>query len=101
MEDKSITGSIIYIDSFMNAISNITRELFERVRKGREFEIYVQSKHYKITSINNFYHESTVGELLAIFNSAGLLEIAINNGSAARLLNLEINSTIRVEFKNT
>ncbi len=98
IEDKSITGSVIYIDSYFNAITNITRELFERVCKDRKFEIYVQSKHYKITSINSFYHQSPAGELLAIFNSAGLLEIAINNGNAARLLNLEINSTVRVEF---
>ena len=98
IEGKSITGNVIYIDSYMNAITNITTELFERVRQGRLFEIYVQSKHYKITIINDFYHQSPVGELLAIFNSAGLLEIAINNGSAARLLNLELNSTVRIVF---
>lgn len=98
IEEKSIIGSVIYLDSYFNAVTNITKELFERVSQGRKFEIFVQSKHYKITVINDFYRESPVGELLAIFNSVGLLEIAINNGNAARLLNLEINSTVRVEF---
>jgi S-adenosyl-L-methionine hydrolase (adenosine-forming) len=98
IDDKTITGSVIYIDSYMNAITNITRELFERIGKSRNFEIYVQSKHYRIGIINDSYHQSPVGELLAIFNSSGLLEISINKGAAARLLNLEINSTVRVEF---
>jgi len=39
-------------------------------------------------------------DLLAIFNSLGLLEIAIRDGNAAGLLKLNTNSTIRVEFKD-
>ncbi len=98
--DKSvITGTVIYIDSFRNAITNITRDLFDRVGKDRTFEIFVQSNHYKLTRINTYYHETTPGEILALFNSVGLLEIAINKGNAADLLNLSTNSTIRVKFK--
>lgn len=99
IEDKSITGSVIHVDSYQNAISNISRELFERVGKGRSFEIFVQSKHYMLDRINNRYNESDPGDLLAIFNSLDLLEIAIRNGNAAGLLKLNTNSMIRVEFK--
>jgi S-adenosylmethionine hydrolase len=99
LEDHTITGSVIYIDSFSNAITNISKELFDRTGKGRAFQIYVQSKHYVLKHINQRYNESPPGELLAIFNSAGLLEIAIRNGNAAGLLNLNTNSSIRVEFK--
>jgi len=98
IENNNITGSVIYIDSYGNAITNITRELFQRIGAGRKFGIFVQSKHYRIDSINTFYSETAPGELLAIFNSAGLIEIAIRNGSAAKLLNLNTDSTIRVEF---
>ena len=52
-----------------------------------------------INQINHHYHETPPGELLAIFNSAGLLEIAIRNGNAASLLKLNTSSSIRVEFK--
>lgn len=97
--DKSvITGTVIYIDSFRNAITNITRDLFDRVGQDRPFEIYVQSNHYRITRINTYYHETDPGEILALFNSVGLLEIAINKGNAADLLNLSTHSTIRVKF---
>jgi S-adenosylmethionine hydrolase len=101
IEDHKITGSVIYIDSYQNAITNISRELFDRIGNGRRFEIYVQSKHYRVSRINTRYNETEPGELLAIFNSSGLLEIAIRNGNAAGLLKLNTNSTIRVEFQET
>jgi S-adenosylmethionine hydrolase len=99
IDQSVITGAVIYIDSFRNAITNITMDLFERIGAGRAFEIYVQSNHYIITRLNNYYHETAPGEILAIFNSIGLLEIAINKGNAADLLNLSTNSSIRVKFK--
>lgn len=99
IENNTITGSVIYIDSYSNAITNISKELFDRVGHGQAFQIFVQSKHYMINQINHHYHETPPGELLAIFNSAGLLEIAIRNGNAASLLKLNTSSSIRVEFK--
>lgn len=99
IEDHTITGSVIFIDSYDNAITNVTRVLFDRVGNGKPFKIYVQSKHYMIERINIRYNESPPGELLAIFNAVGLLEIAIRNGNAAGLLKLNTSSTIRVKFK--
>lgn len=98
IDDKVITGSVIYIDSYRNAITNITSELFDRVGKNLQFEIFIQSRKYKITRINRTYQETSVGELLALFNSLGLLEIAMNKGNLADLLDLSIGSTIRVDF---
>ncbi len=99
--DKNlINGSVIYIDSYSNAITNITKETFEKIGKGKPFEIYIQSNHYKIEKLNTSYADSVSGELLAIFNSVGLLEVAINHGNAADLLNLTIKSAIRIKFYN-
>jgi S-adenosylmethionine hydrolase len=99
IEEHIITGSVIHIDSHQNAITNISRELFDRVGKGRAFKIYVQSKHYVLERINEHYNDSDPGDLLAIFNSLDLLEIAIREGNAAGLQKLNTNSIIRVEFK--
>ncbi len=42
-----IIGSIIFIDSYGNAISNITREVFYRVFENKDFRILIQSnKNY-------------------------------------------------------
>ncbi|HUX55028.1 MAG TPA: SAM-dependent chlorinase/fluorinase [Williamwhitmania sp.] len=99
-EDSLINGTIIYIDSFNNVITNISNDLFERVGQNRAFEIYVQSFHNKLTTICNTYSDALPGELLAIFNSVGLLEVAIHNGKAAELLSLDIGSAVRVKFLN-
>jgi S-adenosylmethionine hydrolase len=99
IEDSTITGRIIYIDSYRNAITNITRELFERVGENRPFEILVQSERYRITKINKTYSETTLGELLALFNTIDLLEIAMNHGNVADLLALDTDSSVRVKFK--
>jgi len=99
IEEHTITGSVIYIDSYKNAITNISKDLFDRIGSGKKYEIYVQSKHYMINRINKRYNETPPGELMAIFNSVNLLEIAIRNGNAAGLLKLNTSSTVRVEFK--
>lgn len=98
IQKETITGQIIYIDSYGNATTNISRELFESARQKRKFEILVQSKHYRITKINQNYHESSEGDFLALFNSSGLLEIAINKGNLTELLQLDINADIRIKF---
>ncbi len=98
IDESVINGSVIYIDSYRNAITNITKELFDKIGNGRRFEMYIQSNYYKINRINKKYNESSTGEMLALFNSSGLLEIAINSGNAADLLNLGINSTVRIKF---
>jgi len=101
IDESVITGSVVYIDSYKNAFTNINRELFEHIGKGRPFDIFIQSNHYRISRINTRYGQSASGEMLALFNSLGMLEIAINGGNAAELLNLTLNSSIRIKFRDT
>jgi len=98
IEESLIIGKVIYIDSFYNVITNVSKDLFEQVRKNRNFNIYVQSKSNRIKKINKKYNETSIGELLAIFNFSGYLEIAIRNGKAAQLFNLTTNSSVRIVF---
>lgn len=99
-DDAVINGTVIYIDSFQNAITNISTDLFERIGQNRSFDIYVQSNHNKLSTISNTYNDALPGDLVAIFNSIGLLEVAIFNGFAAELLSLTIGSAVRVKFFN-
>ncbi|MDD2197832.1 MAG: SAM-dependent chlorinase/fluorinase [Bacteroidales bacterium] len=98
IDESVISGSIIYIDSYKNAITNISRSLFNRIGQNRAYNIFVQSNHNKVNLLSNNYNEVDSGELLALFNSANLLEIAIRNGFASELLNLQIGGTVRVNF---
>ena len=86
--DDWIEGQIIFIDNFENVIVNITRSQFEEQRKGRHFKI-VFKRDEVIESISESYADVPEGEKLALFNSAGYLEIAINKGNAAGLFGLK------------
>lgn len=83
-----IEGQIIFIDNFENVIINITRDEFEEQRKGRSFKI-VFKRDEVIEKISESYADVPEGEKLALFNSAGHLEIAINKGNAAGLFGLQ------------
>ena len=113
-DGKTIIGSVIYIDNFGNVISNIEKHLFEAYRNGRDFEISARNK--KITEIHNRYSDiinfnlekgqrKGPGDLMALFNNAGFIELAIYKsdsstvGSAATLLGLEYRDTIMINFK--
>jgi S-adenosylmethionine hydrolase len=81
-------GQIIFVDNFENVIVNINKEDFEEQRKGRSFKI-VFKRDEVIERISETYADVSEGEKLALFNSAGYLEIAINKGNAAGLFGLQ------------
>ena len=94
-----LIGSIIYIDAYENAITNISRSLFNKVCNGRAYKIFFKRQgYYDIVRISKNYHEIEIGERLAIFNSSNYLELALNEGKAASLIGLQYNETVRIEF---
>jgi len=95
-----IIGSIIFIDSYGNAISNITREVFARVFDNKDYRILIQSNKNYTDQISIRYSDVPVGELLARFNQLDLLEIAINGADVAELLSIEIGSVVRIDSLN-
>lgn len=88
VSNNMIEGQIIFIDNFENVIININKEEFEEQRKGRSFKI-IFKRDEVIEKISESYADVHEGEKLALFNSAGYLEIAINKGNAAGLLGLQ------------
>ncbi len=97
IESNTITGSIIFIDSYGNAISNITREVFLRIFEKNDYRILIQSNKNYSDQIVRKYSDVAVGDLLTRFNSLGLLEIAINGANISELLSLGIGTVVRIE----
>ncbi|HMQ47036.1 MAG TPA: SAM-dependent chlorinase/fluorinase [Saprospiraceae bacterium] len=93
-----IRGSVIYIDHYDNAVTNIQRHLFEQVGQNRAFKLFFK-RHDPIKVLSKSYPDAQVGEPLCFFNSSGYLEIAINMGKAASLLGLQIEDTVQIDFK--
>lgn len=96
--NQQIRGTIIYIDNYHNAISNISRQLFDQVGQGRNFEISFK-RHPALTRLSRDYEEVEIGEPLCLFNRAGFLKIAVNMGKAASLLGLHLEEMIQIDFQ--
>ncbi len=97
IERDIIRGSVIYIDSFQNVITNITRDLFTQVQLNRDFTLYFR-RNESISQLSWHYNEVPEGEKLCLFGISNYLEIAINKGNASGLLGLSLNDIVRIEF---
>ncbi len=95
-----IIGSVIFIDSYGNAITNITREIFTRVFGGRDFRILIKSNSYFTEKISKLYSDEPVGEIVTLFNSLDLLEISINGANLCQLFGVDNGDAVRVEARN-
>lgn len=95
--ESTVIGKVIYIDHSGNAITNIKKSLLEEWSGGKNYKVYIKNNDF-ISGIKMHYNEVLEGEWLCLFNSYGLLEIAINKGSSFSLLGLELESRIMVEL---
>ena len=111
---NQIIGGVLYIDNYGNVITNISQKMFQDIGKGRRFK--ASARRYSFSKIFTKYNEVAGdsahdsiqydGSKLAIFNSAGFLEIAIYRsnlgtvGGASTLLGLNYRDAVTIEFYN-
>lgn len=84
----AVVGEVIYIDRFGTLISNIPRELVEpgvRIRVGGT----------EIGTLSRTFGDVGRGALLALVGSGGTVEVAVRDGSAARLLGVGVGAEVR------
>ena len=98
VEKNLIKGAVIYIDSFQNVITNITKEFFNTVQQGRRFMLSFK-RNETINHLSWHYNEVPEGEKLCLFGISDHLEIAINKGNAAGLLGLTLGDTVVIDFE--
>ncbi len=83
--DGWLRGEVIVIDRFGNAVTNLIG-----VHDG---EVHVGQRRIPF---HRTYADVAVGEAVAVVGSSGLIEIAVRDGSAARVLQLERGAAVRV-----
>ncbi|MDR0385618.1 MAG: SAM-dependent chlorinase/fluorinase [Prevotellaceae bacterium] len=98
----SIAGNVVFIDHFGNIITNISRELFDRIGHGRSFNILVRgSKKFAISKISTEYvasEKKNEQHYQAIFNSSGFLEIAQFGHNFAQEESIDISADVNINF---
>ncbi|MBI4964163.1 MAG: SAM-dependent chlorinase/fluorinase [Desulfomonile tiedjei] len=89
---EGLEGQVIYVDRFGNLTTNVEEEMLDRPISS------VMVGDAIIKGISRFFSEVREGAPLALINSFGVLEIAVNRGNAASFLGLDIGSRVRVAW---
>lgn len=93
-DENGITGRVIYIDRFGNIRTTVTSFTLAQYQPSSFAGIFIGQ--HKINSISSTYSDVAPGELLALIDSAGHLEIATNKGNAAETTSCKIGDPVNV-----
>lgn len=113
IEDSCMLGEVIHIDHFGNVITSVGTwvwqddhmlhlkprfgiETTERVIPANAVEVKIRHQH--VRGISRTYSSAETGSLLALIGSSGFLELAVNQGSGAALLNAEIGDLVELRW---
>lgn len=109
---NAIKGHIVYEDHYGNAITNVSREIFDKIGQGRAFEL--SASRYKVNRINRFYDDFNTtdkslndyhGQLFLIFNQNEYLQLSLykgipgKGGTIKSLLGLTYRDSFVITFK--
>ena len=87
-----LRGEILHVDHFGNAITNIRREHVSAPGGALRVDIGSHSVFGPVES----YASAGVGEALVLWGSAGFLEVAVREGSAAAILDIRAGDRLVV-----
>lgn len=93
-----IDGQVLLVDRFGNLITNVSELDISAARspkRGQPFEVWLGDR--RIGPIRTTYSDVAGGEALALVGSAQLLEISINQGSAAERFGAEAGAPVRLQ----
>ena len=93
--EGKLTGEIIAVDSFGNAITNIGDEHLARWSDRRAIKVACGRSASEVPLVRT-YGDRQRGTPVALVGSGGLLEIAIVDGSASRELGLKVGDGVEV-----
>ncbi len=111
--ESAIIGQVLYSDHFGNIITSIGTfewmsegqvQLSPRFKKGlapvtlAADTVTIKAGQVSLTGIQRSYSSSKLGEPLALIDSNGFLEIAINQGNAASRLNLPMTTQVIIQI---
>ncbi|NOQ46396.1 MAG: hypothetical protein GQ559_06960 [Desulfobulbaceae bacterium] len=97
ISDRSIEGRVLHIDHFGNIRTTITSKSLSRFQPSSFSGIEIGS--HRIHAISSTYSECPQGKLVAVIDSSGYLEIAVNKGNAADVTGCGIGNPIVVRME--
>jgi S-adenosylmethionine hydrolase len=100
VNEKLLKGVVLKVDKFGNLITNITPHDLPQLFQEDPPPFKVLIGKSEIAKMKIAYAQGTPGEVFAILNSMGFLEIAANRGSAAHIVGAGKGSDVGVLFES-
>jgi S-adenosylmethionine hydrolase len=98
VKDEHISGEVLYVDSFGNLITNIRKyDILRFFPDIAPSEIEVCVKGTYIIGIVKTYSLVEPGTVAALVGSSGALEVAVNGGSAAKIIGVGVGEPVTVK----
>lgn len=94
-QETHILGQVIYVDRFGNLVSNIPEQMV-RHRYAELDKMRVICAERDAGMFQGTYAFVEPGKPLALFNSMGYVEVAVNRGRACDVFNAEIGTEVRI-----
>ncbi|MBI3741418.1 MAG: SAM-dependent chlorinase/fluorinase [Chloroflexi bacterium] len=85
-------GQIIHVDRFGNLITNFSAETLDAAKSKPMIKIAGR----QLRGLKQTYADGARGELIALINSFGLMEIAIRDGNAAQELQARVGTPVTI-----
>jgi S-adenosyl-L-methionine hydrolase (adenosine-forming) len=92
----TITGEILHIDHYGNIITNIPANFTPQLKQGVLVRVTINNQTFSAPLVKT-YGEVEKGRNVLIPNSQGLIELAVNYGSAARVLKAQVGAPISLK----
>jgi S-adenosylmethionine hydrolase len=89
---NGLRGEVLHVDRYGSLITNISGDLVPE-------RFFVRLGSHRIAGSKGAHYASVArGEPIALTGSAGLVEVAARNGSAATLLGVAVGDQLQIEF---
>lgn len=98
-ENQQIEGTIIYIDAFSNAITDIPVAMFEKAVGNREFTATIQSNGMWTITAHSDYYQPMDDEMYLCNNALGFIEITGYQSDVSILADLEPGDKIIIKYE--
>ncbi len=93
---RALRGAVVWIDRFGNLVTDVTRDDLARFRRDFRTRSLSVTIGDRAVRLRRSYAGVPPGAALAIVNSADVLELAVNQGSAAAVLGIDRGATVTV-----
>ena len=98
IDNNRISGQMLHVDHFGNIKTNITTRHLSRFQPASFAGVTISG--HTINAISGTYNDQSTGEFVALIDSSGYLEIAVNRGNAAKRTKCSAGEPVIVQYSS-